>query len=189
MPMLLLAGPAAEPWTVTDLKSFVRVEHDADDAVIASLLTAARAQIEAATGKMLLAQRWRLVRDAWPREGRIVLRGGPLRSLIAARTFDAHGAAHDVDPASFVLDLAGGVIASPHWALPEPGRAVAGIELDLELGYGSAADDVPPPLRHAVRLLAAHWYDNRGGIAPGDGAALLPGGVATLIAGYRAVTL
>ncbi|RED37846.1 putative phiE125 gp8 family phage protein [Rhodopseudomonas thermotolerans] len=185
MPMLLLAGPAAEPWTVTDLKSFLRVEHDADDAVIASLLTAARGQIEAATGRMLLAQRWRLVRDAWPREGRIVLRGGPLRSLIAVRSY---GAAHDVDPAGFVLDLAGGVIASPPWALPEPGRPVAGIELDLELGYGTAPDDVPAPLRHAVRLLAAQWFDNRGGTADA-GAAVLPGGVAAMIAGYRAVAL
>jgi uncharacterized phiE125 gp8 family phage protein len=188
MPMLLLAGPAAEPWTVTDLKSFLRVEHDADDAVIASLLTAARAQIEAWTGRMLLAQRWRLVRDAWPRDGRIVLRGGLLRALIAARSYDARGAAHDVDPAGFVLDLAGGVIASPPWALPEPGRPVAGIELDLELGYGTAPDDVPPPLRHAVRLLAAHWYDNRGGTADA-GAAVLPGGIAAMIASFRTVTL
>ncbi|MGX7741953.1 head-tail connector protein [Rhodopseudomonas parapalustris] len=188
MPMLPLAGPAAEPWTVADLKSFLRVEHDADDAVIASLLTAARAQIEAATGRMLLAQRWRLVRDAWPRDGRIVLRGGPLRSLIAVRTCDARGAAHDVDPAGFVLDLAADVIAAPRGALPEPGRPVAGIELDLELGYGTAPDDVPPPLRHAVRMLVAQWYDNRSDAA-GFSGALLPGGIAAMIAGYRTVTL
>ena len=188
MPMLLLAGPAAEPWTVTDLKSFLRVEHDADDAVIASLLTAARAQIEAWTGKMLLAQRWRLVLDAWPRDGRIVLRGGPLRALIAVRTYDERGYAHGLDLDSFVLDLAGGVIASPPWALPEPGRDVAGIELDLELGYGTAPDDVPAPLRHAVRALVAQWYDNRGGAADAS-AALLPGGVAAMIAGFRAVAL
>lgn len=188
MPMLLLAGPAAEPWTVADLKSFLRVEHDADDAVIASLLTAARAQIEAWTGKMLLAQRWRLVLDAWPRDGRIVLRGGPLRSLIAVRSYDERGYAHGLDLDSFVLDLAGGVIASPPWALPEPGRDVAGIELDLELGYGTAPDDVPAPLRHAVRTLVAQWYDNRGGAGDAS-AALLPGGVAGMIAGYRTVAL
>lgn len=154
--------------------------------MIASLLTAARAQIEASTCKMLLAQRWRLVLDAWPRDGRLVLRSGPLRSLIAVRTYDERGYTHGLDLDSFVLDLAGGVIASPPWALPEPGRAVAGIELDLELGYGTAPEDVPPPLRHAVRTLAAQWYDNRGS---GAGAALLPGGVAAMIAGYRAVAL
>uniref|UniRef100_E6VEP0 PhiE125 gp8 family phage protein n=1 Tax=Rhodopseudomonas palustris (strain DX-1) TaxID=652103 RepID=E6VEP0_RHOPX len=189
MPMLLLAGPAIEPWTVADLKSFLRVEHDADDAVIASLLTAARAQIEAATGRMLLAQRWRLVRDAWPRDGRIVLRGGPLRALIAVRSYDERGYAHGLDLDSFVLDLAGDVIASPPWALPEPGRDVAGIELDLELGYGTTPDDVPPPLRHAVRTLVAQWYDNRGDAASGAGTAVLPGGIAAMIAGYRTVTL
>ncbi len=188
MPMLLLAGPAAEPWTVADLKSFLRVEHDADDAVIASLLTAARAQIEAATGKTLLAQRWRLVLDAWPRDGRIVLRGGPLRALIAVRSYDERGYAHGLDLDSFVLDLAGGVIASPPWALPEPGRDVAGIELDLELGYGTAPDDVPAPLRHAVRTLVAQWYDNRAGAVDAS-AAVLPGGVAAMIAGYRTVAL
>ncbi|MFL9502472.1 head-tail connector protein [Rhodopseudomonas palustris] len=188
MPMLLLAGPAAEPWTVADLKSFLRVEHDADDAVIASLLTAARAQIEAWTGKMLLAQRWRLVLDAWPRDGRIVLRGGPLRALIAVRSYDERDYAHGLDLDSFVLNLAGGVIASPPWALPEPGRAVAGIELDLELGYGTAPDDVPAPLRHGVRTLVAQWYDNRGDAVDAS-AAVLPGGVAAMIAGYRAVAL
>ena len=187
MPMLPLAGPAMEPWTVADLKSFLRVEHDADDAVIASLLTAARAQIEAATGRMLLAQRWRLVLDAWPRDGRIVLRGGPLRALIAVRSYDERGYSHGLDLDSFVLDLAGGVIASPPWALPEPGRAVAGIELDLELGYGTAPDDVPAPLRHAVRMLVAQWYDNRGDVDAS--AAVLPGGIAGMIAGYRTVTL
>jgi uncharacterized phiE125 gp8 family phage protein len=61
----------------------------------------------------------------------------------------------------------------------------AGIELDLQLGYGANAADVPAPLRHAVRMLVAHWYENRGLVAAGAGIATLPAGVAALVAPYR----
>ena len=189
MSAVLLAGPAAEPWTVAELKAFLRVDHDNDDAVIASLLAAARAQIEALTRCALITQRWRLVSDAWPRDGRLRLRIGPLRELIAARVYDVDGAAHALDLGRFVLDPVAGVIAAPGWSLPQPGRSVGGIELDVALGFGDAANDVPELLRHAVRTLAAHWYENRGLAAIGSSVAMLPGSVAAMIASYRTVSL
>jgi uncharacterized phiE125 gp8 family phage protein len=189
MPAILLVPPAAEPLTVPEAKAFLRVEHDDDGVLIASLIAAARNHIEAQTRRALLTQTWRLVRDAWPADGRLAPRIGPLQALIAARVFDAAGHAHALDIESFVLDIAAGVIASPCWALPVPGREVAGIELDLSCGYGALASDVPEPLRHAIRLLVAHWYENRGVAALGASVAMLPGSVAALIAPYRIVAL
>ena len=78
------------------------------------------------------------------------------------------------------------MIASPCWALPVPGPATAGIELDVEIGFGSAATDVPDVLRHAVRTLVAHWYENRGLIAIGQTIAMMPASVNAMIAAYRA---
>ena len=37
---------------------------------------------------------------------------------------------------------------------PAPGRAVAGIEIDVVAGYGAPAD-VPSPLRQAILMLVA----------------------------------
>ncbi|ABD08164.1 Phage conserved hypothetical protein, phiE125 gp8 [Rhodopseudomonas palustris HaA2] len=189
MSAILLAGPVVEPWTVPELKAFLRVAHDDDDSVIASLLAAARAQIEAMTRRALLSQSWRITRDAWPRDGRLALRIGPLRALSAARVFDAEGIAHEVDLARFVIDVAGGTIAAPAWSVPQPGRSVGGIALDLELGYGTQPSEVPELLRHAVRTLAAHWYDNRGLAAIGSSVAMLPGSVAAMIASFRVPAL
>ncbi|MFC0241256.1 head-tail connector protein [Rhodopseudomonas telluris] len=189
MPALLLTGPTVEPWTVAELKAFLRVEHDADDAVIASLLAAARSQVEALTRRALLLQSWRLSYDAWPRDGRIRPRIGPLRALLAAQVFDAQGAAQAIDVDRFVVDGAGGVIAAPPGSLPPPGRGVAGIALDVELGYGAVPTDVPELLRHAVRTLAAHWYDNRGMAAIGGSVAMLPGSVAAMLASFRVPAL
>jgi uncharacterized phiE125 gp8 family phage protein len=189
MSAILLTGPAAEPLSLAEAKAFLRVAHDDDDAVIAALIAAARGQIEALTRRALLLQSWRLVRDGWPANGRIGLRIGPLRALTAARVFDAAGVAHPIDVATFVVDAADHAIAAPCGSLPVPGRRVAGIELDVELGFGATPADVPELLRHAIRVLVAHWYDNRGLAAIGSSVALLPGSVAAMIASYRVPSL
>jgi uncharacterized phiE125 gp8 family phage protein len=189
MPAILLIPPSAEPWSVAEAKTFLRVEHSDDDAVIAALIAAARGHVEALTRRALLVQRWRFVLDAWPAGGRLDPRMGPLRSVIAARVFDAANNAHSIDVATFVVDAAANIIASPCWALPLPGRTTAGIELDVELGYGALATDVPDALRHAIRMLVAHWYENRGLAAIGASAASLPGGLGALIAPYRVLSL
>src|SRR5665647_77528 len=86
----------------------------------------------------------------------------PLTELTAARVFDFDGNAHTVEVQSFVPDLGASVLAFAPWALLQPGRLAAGIELDVTVGYGAAAVDVPEPLRQAIRLLVGHWYENRG---------------------------
>jgi uncharacterized phiE125 gp8 family phage protein len=189
MSALLLIPPAAEPWSVAEAKAFLRVEHGDDDAIITALIAAARGHVEALTRRALLTQRWRFVLDAWPADGRLSPRMGPLRSVIAARVFDAANNAHSIDAATFVVDAAANVIASPCWSLPLPGRFTAGIELDVELGFGANASDVPDALRHAIRMLVAHWYENRGPAAAGAGVAMLPAGVGALVAPYRMLSL
>jgi uncharacterized phiE125 gp8 family phage protein len=189
MSAILLIPPSAEPWSVAEAKAFLRVEHDDDDAVIAALIAAARGHVEALTRRALLVQRWRFVLDMWPGSGRLDPRMGPLRSVIAARVFDTANNAHNIDAATFVVDAAANIIASPCWALPQPGRFAAGIELDVELGYGTLASDVPDALRHAIRMLVAHWYENRGLAAIGGNVAMLPAGVGALIAPHRMLSL
>jgi uncharacterized phiE125 gp8 family phage protein len=114
---------------------------------------------------------------------------GPLREVTAARVYDFDNHATSIDVDSFVVDAAAGIIASPRWALPAPGRFTAGIELDLQIGYGTDAADVPDVLRHAVRAMVAHWYENRGIAAIGAAVAILPAGVDAMIAPYRVLSL
>jgi uncharacterized phiE125 gp8 family phage protein len=185
MSSILLSGPAIEPWSVAEAKSFLRAENDDDDTVIASLIAAARSHVEAMTRCALIAQTWRFVFDQWPKDGRLKPGRGPLRTLTAARVYDSAGTAIEIDVGTFVVDKASGAIASSAWGLPLPGRASAGIELDVEIGFGAAATDVPDALRHAVRTLVAHWYENRGLIAIGQSVAMMPASVSAMIANYR----
>ena len=106
-----------------------------------------------------------------PARGR-TSRAGTAAGLTAARVYDFAGIATPIDVGTFVLDKTAGVIVSSAWVLP--GRASAGIELDIEIGFGTSATDVPDVLRHAVRTLAAHWYENRSLIAIGQSVAMMP---------------
>ena len=188
MSSILLTAPAVEPLSLAEAKAFLRVEHADDDDVIAALISASRIHVEAQTRRALITQNWRLTIDNWPADGRLKVAPAPLRELAAARVYDVGGAAHPIDTNSFVVDAGASVLAFAPWALPPPGRIAAGIELDVVAGYGDAASDVPEPLRQAIRMLTAHWYDNRGLAASGAGA-ILPMTVAALIAPYRMLSL
>ena len=66
-------------------------------------------------------------------------------------------------------------------------RRYNAVEIAFTCGYGAAAGNVPEPLRQAIKLLAAHWYENR--VAVGEASQLkfeeLPLGVQYLLAPYR----
>jgi uncharacterized phiE125 gp8 family phage protein len=190
MSSILLAGPAVEPLTLAEAKMFLRIEHDDDDDVIGALIAAARTHIEQKTRRALIAQSWRLVRDAWPADGRLAVTPVPLQQVAAARVHNEDGSTTAIDPQAFVVDgaAAPAILAFASWSLPAPGRSVAGIEIDIDVGYGAEPADVPEPLRQAVRLLLAHWYENRALVAQRAGG-MLPATVAALIAPYRVLSL
>ncbi|RAI44097.1 head-tail connector protein [Rhodoplanes roseus] len=182
MSSMLLAGPASEPLTLAEAKAYLRLDHDDDDALIAALITSARRLVETATRRALIAQTWRLVRDAWPAGGRLKVLPAPLRTVVAARVFDADGMPRPIDPSAFSLDVAAapGVISVPLHAVPAPGLRIAGIAIDVSVGYGEDAAEVPAPLVQAVRLWLAHFYEHRGTEPVGA-----PPAVAALVSPFR----
>lgn len=189
MPSILLSGPAAEPVTLAEAKAHLRVEHAADDDIIVALIAGSRIHVEAQARRALITQSWRLTRDVWPDSGFVAVLPVPLVTLDAARVYRADGTTQAIDTGAFTLDTAAAParLGFTRGALPVPGRANAGIEIDVTCGYGGDGDDVPEPLRQAIRLLVAHWYENRA-LVSGE-VAVLPQTVAALIAPYRVLAL
>ena len=66
-------------------------------------------------------------------------------------------------------------------AFPRPGRNANGIEVSFVCGHGSLASEVPAPLRHAILLLVAHWYENREPVVAGIAATRFPDAVIGLL--------
>ncbi len=187
----LLAGPAEEPVTLAEAKAWLKVDGADEDALIATLITAARLHLESVTGRALLTQSWRLVLDAWPAGGEVRLPVAPLSTLTAIRAFDEDGDEHTIGLAQFLVE-AGGTPA--RLVLP---RTVAGmpvlrqrfgIEIDYVAGVAAAAD-VPQELKQALLVLVAHWFEHRDAVVIAGSGAVIPFGFDRLIAPYREVRL
>ncbi len=189
MTPLLMTPPAIEPVSLIEAKTWLRIDGAEEDGLITTLIAAARLMVEAASGRMLIDQGWRLVMDAWPVDGRLRLPLAPFRSVLGARVFDANGVATAVPAELLALELGSDppvlAIAGP---VPQPGRAREGVDVDVIVGFGPSAADAPAPLKQAILLLVARWFENRGD-ALGPEAASLPADVAALIAPYRRVRL
>jgi uncharacterized phiE125 gp8 family phage protein len=186
MHAILLEPPATEPITTAEVKSFLRIEHEAEDALIGALITAARMRLEAEMRRVMLHQSWRVVLDSWPQKSRITLPYGPLHAITAARLFNAGGSSTTLSLTHLSIDREQErATLKVHGQPQSPGREREGIEIDVTLGFAPSASACPAPLKQAVMMLAAFWFENR--VIEGD--AFLPSHVAGLIAPYREVRL
>lgn len=192
MTSYLLAGPAEEPLTLAETKAYLRLDDEAEDALVATLITAARLHVEGVTGRALMAQNWRLVLDSWPENRIVKLPVAPLLSLTAITAYDGDGTGHDVPLAQFLPET---TVAPARLLLPPtiagmPAlRERMGIEVDYVAGFGDAAGDVPADIRQALLRLVAYWFEHRDAVIVAGSGAIVPPGFDRLLTPYRQVRL
>lgn len=187
MVAILTSAPQAEPVTLDEARLFARIDGTAEDAAVTQMIRAARTDVESRTGRALVTQGWRIVRDGVPRGGVVRLAPAPVQTVYAVTVYGDDGAPQVVPAADYEVDLAsspGRLVFSTSWA----GRAVNGLEIDLTAGYGAPAA-VPAPLKHAILMLVAYWYEQREAALVGAVAGPVANGVAALCAPYRMARL
>jgi uncharacterized phiE125 gp8 family phage protein len=192
MTLVLTSGPAVEPVTLADAKAQLRIDGTAEDTLIASLILTSRLHVEAGLGLALNTQGWSYFLDAWPPGPQITLPLLPVQSVSAVRLYAEDESVQTVAPETYLLDLDAQrprLVRRGATVWPAPSRAANGIEIAFTAGYGDDAADVPAPIRQAILLLTAHWYDHRSPFEVGVVAAPMPGMVSDLLAPYRAVRL
>jgi uncharacterized phiE125 gp8 family phage protein len=180
---IAIDGPAVEPVSVPEMRAYLRLDDGGEDELVAALVKAARLLVEASCRRILVEQRWRMRLDRWPVRRLVMLPLSPLIGVEQIRVRDGAGAATALAADLYEADAACDPPRIRVSALaPEPGPATGGIEIDLRAGYGPSGQAVPAPLRLAVRMLAARWFENRGDLL---GQQTLPPEVETLLAPFR----
>lgn len=192
MALIRTSAPATTPVTLAEAKAHCRVDTSDEDALITALIEAATAHVERVLGIALITQGWTIVRDQWPDTWLVELPLAPLQAVTAVTTYDAEGIGTVFDAENYFLDAVSGpprlvLHGTAPW--PKPGRRANGIEIAVTAGFGDAASDVPHPVRQALLLLIAHWYERREPVVLGDVRHDVPGTVAGLLAPYRPVRL
>jgi uncharacterized phiE125 gp8 family phage protein len=187
----------AEPLSLAEMKAHLRVDTDDEDAMIADCIATARAYTENVSGVRFVNQTADVFLDAWPEQGSPILL--PLRPVTAIQQVHYFPeAANLADESAYTHEgpwFLDGAFAPARLALPsgaawpsEKLRPVRGIRVRVNVGWASAAA-VPPELRRAVRMLAAHYFTHRESVVIGDRANIdalsVPFGFESLIARWR----
>lgn len=169
MALILETAAVVEPVTLGEVKTYLKIDHNIEDTLIASMITAARVQLETRLSRAFLRQLWSLYLDIWPWAGEIKLPLSPVISIEHVAVIDELSIYNEMAVGDYVYDLktepALVKIVGP---FPKIGSEYSGIRVQFWAGYGVAATDIPPLIVQAIMQLVAFWYENRGPIASGE---------------------
>lgn len=189
----LVTGPAIEPITLAEAKSYLRIDDEDQDTEVLRLIATAREFVEEQTGRALITQTWRLTLDRWPTgpgaaSRTIVLDRSPLASVTSVQYYpDGSGTLSTVDAADYHVltprDIAGRVILDVDSDWPDVDDRPDAVQITYV--SGGALSTAKPILRQAVLLTVSHMYEHRGAINVGNIVNELPFSLKHLIESQR----
>lgn len=161
-------APAAEPLTLDEAKAHLNVDSDHEDALITSLIVAARRHAEAKTNRVLITQTWRQDLDAFA-ACQIELARVKVASVTSVTYLDPDGARQTLDAGLYGLygdDSTAWI--QPAYGLTWPSCRVwpGSVQITFVAGYGNAAA-VPQEIKQWMLLQVGALYAQREGLAAG----------------------
>ncbi len=180
-----ISAPALEPVSVQEMKQHLRLDHDEEDSLLAGMIVAARRHLEKRLSLAFLSARWRYRADKTPR-GRAALEIPlfPLASVQQVRLYLEEGTTVLADLANMKVSSAMRPATITGVRIPFAAQAAHGAEIEFTAGYG----DAPEQMRLAIKLLAAHFYENRVEV-PGCTIPPMPSSVSLLLMDVMEVRL
>lgn len=161
MSLQLLAPPAAEPVSLADATAHLKLDTADEDALVATLITAARARAEWHTGRAFITQSWRLSLDDWPHDDMVELPLPPLLSVEEVATIDVAGIRTVLAPTDFSVDPASAPGRVIFTARPVSLRRRDCLQVSFTAGYGDVAA-VPAAIKEAILEIVADLHAHRG---------------------------
>ncbi len=188
----LVTAPAKEPVSIDELKDHLAVTDSSFDKYVQAIGVAAREHVEQITWRALVTQTWDQFFDCFGQ--RLWLRMPPLATsnpITSVKYTDNDGTTQTVSSSIYETGNQDGVpFVRPAFNQDWPSDIRShpdSVVVRTIVGYGSTSgtpDDVPEPLRHAIKLLAGDMYENRESIVTGTIVAGLPS-LAALLAPYK----
>lgn len=146
---ITVTPPDTEAVTLTEAKEHLRVIHDADDALIGRLITAAREHVENETGRALVAATYRQRFAMFDRPLWLPL--WPVAEVMSVSYVGADGVRMTVDPTAYAVEADWSTVHSVS-AWPSPATSVA-------VEFTTAPGEVPEGLKTAILLRVQADYE------------------------------
>jgi len=173
--------PAASlPVTLTDLKDHLNIAFDDDDVRLDILNTLATEFVEAETCRNLVDTTWDDVRPCFPTsDNPAEMRRSPLQSVTSVTYFDSSNESTVWGSTNYYVvtpDNSPGFLQAKS-SYPSIFARPDAVTYRFVSGYGT----VPEQAKHAIKLVAGHWNENREAMLVGTIATELQFGLERLL--------
>ncbi|MEM9523640.1 MAG: phage head-tail connector protein [Pseudomonadota bacterium] len=185
MPTRQTAAPAVSVVTRDELKAHLRITSTDEDALLDSLLETAIDEIDGTglLGRAMVEAEYTLTGPRFWGDD-LDLDIGPATSLVSINLVRPDDTVEAQDVGDFTL-LSDGERACVRGTWGSLADRPDAVRVVYRAGFGTTAAAVPPGLRHAVKLLAAHRFEVRDEVVIGTIASQIPIGVERLIDLHR----
>jgi uncharacterized phiE125 gp8 family phage protein len=178
--------------SLSEMKAHLRVDDSAtgQNDLIEAAIAAATEYVDAefgCLGRALTTQTLSLTLPCFPSERDLSLPVAPVQSVSSITYYDADNVQQTLSASDYRVVLApnGATIEleqSSSW--PSSYQRLDAVVVTYVAGYGNAASDVPFGIRQAVKMIAAHYYENAEAV--GDSRmAEMPMGASHILRKYR----
>lgn len=135
-----------------------------EDSLISGFIKAAREYCEDYQNRAYITQTWELLLDEFP-DSPFQLPLPPLQSVESIKYYDTAGTEYEFAADNYQVDVdsyKGRVALAYGKSWPTVTlRPMNGVVVQFKTGYGDAPGAVPEKVRLAIKILAAHFYENR----------------------------
>lgn len=175
MPLILETAPVNDPVTLAEVKQHLRVDFTDEDARITDFIKAATQRLDGrdgALGRCLITQTWKLTLDTFNSEIPIPL--PPCQSIDAITYVDPDGITRTLastEYQAFALGTIDGAMLRPSYgkSWPTIRNVPEAVTITFTAGFGDDPEDIPEPIRTAIKMRAGHLYENRESVTTSDG--------------------
>jgi len=194
----LITAPTVEPVTFDEFSHHARLIDLVDETVsdeedyVESLITLARNWCEDYTGRAFITQTWDFYMQDWPAGDYIEIPKPTLSGISYIRYYGTDDTEYTLSASteysSDLISEPGRVVLRYNQSWPSTSlRPSNPICIRAICGYGDAATDVPTNIKHAIKMLASHFYENREKIIVGRIVSDIPSTVEYLLDMYKVV--
>lgn len=183
-------APEEKPVSIAEAKLHLRVDHSEDDTLIDGFIAAATEHLDGwagILGRVLVTQTWTQKFGGFCSKLRLPL--GPVSTVATITYFDSENSMQTLPDTDYsVLTNAAGTYVIPAIGVSWPATFARADAVTATYVAGASIADVPAPIRTAILLMVANWYENREAATVNEFSEL-PFGARVLLAPYRRIGL
>ena len=154
--------PAAEPMTLSEAKTWLKIDSDTtEDALVTSLIVSARQTAESFCNRAFITQ---TIAQSFDTLSEFNLVRSPVQSITSITYLDANGTSQTLSTDVYELNTysyPNSIRLKHNQVFPSTSDVVGNVIVTYVAGYGDASTDIPNLIIDACKVIVRDYYKNR----------------------------